>query len=311
MEADVRSSDLSSSLAVSDTLTAEEIDLIQKRLEDHNREQTNGEYDEPGIEINLVLRDRDGRVVGGVCASTMLRVMYLEALWVAQEHRKQGYGTELVLAAERIGYEKGCITSQTWSLSFQAPRFYQKIGYQVLGIYDGYPDGITEYILGKPLRLPHQVGLEEYGLRSDGRDREFAITEDVTEKEMDIVHAGLGRYVDECIGDKRDGIRIKLAIKDRTDHVIGGLLAFTTMRNLVIERIWVDERYRGMGLGRKLAMEAERRAKQSGCIAVQTYALSFQAPGFFRSLGYEVFGISNGYPDPFQEYYLIKRFELA
>jgi ribosomal protein S18 acetylase RimI-like enzyme len=133
----------------------------------------------------------------------------------------------------------------------------------------------------------------------------------VTEKEMDIVHAGLGRYVDECIGDKRDGISIKLAVKDRTDHVAGGLLAFTTMRNLVIEHIWVDERYRGVGLGRKLVMGAERRAKENGCIAVQTYALSFQAPAFFQKLGYEVFGVSDGYPNPVQEYYLIKRLEPA
>lgn len=305
------SGDPTNRFTLSDTPTEQEVNLIREGLEDYSREQTNGAYDEPGIEINLVLRDGDGHVVGGINASTMLRVMHLEALWVAKKVRRLGYGRELVLAAERMGCEKGCITSQTWSLSFQAPGFYQKIGYEVLGIYDGYPDGITEYVLGKSLQPCHQACVEGHGMRSDSRPREFFISEDVTEEEMRIVHTGLGGYVDECIGNKRDGIGIKLALKDRTDNVMGGLLAFTTMRNMVIEHIWLDGQYRGLGLGRKLVMEAERRAKESGCIAVQTYALSFQAPEFFQKLGYEVFGVSDGYPDPVKEYYLIKRLEPA
>jgi GNAT superfamily N-acetyltransferase len=304
----MESGDRSNQFTFSDTPTEVEVNLIQERLEEYNREQTSGEYDEPGIEVNLVVKDVEGSVVGGVNASTMLRVMHLEALWVADEYRKLGYGSELVLAAERIGFEKGCITSQTWSLSFQAPGFYQKIGYEVLGVYDGYPDGITETVLMKRLPPHDDARLEGHGMRSDSPSRRFSITQDVTEEEMKIVHAGLGRYVDEQIGDKRDGTRIELVIRDPTDDVIGGLLAFITMSNLIIEHLWVDERHRGLGLGRKLMMKAERIAKENGCIAAQTYALSFQAPEFFRKLGYEAFGFSDGYPDPVKEYYFIKRF---
>ena len=288
------------SLTLSDTPTERDISLIRQRMAEYNHEQTNGEYDKPGIEINLVLKDSEGKVIGGISASTQVRVMYLETLWVADEYRKRGYGRDLVLAAERVGFDRGCITSHTWSLSFQAPGFYQKIGYEILGIYDGYPDGITESVLGKHLEPHPRVGLEENG--------RFSITEDVTEEEMGIVHAGLGRYVDEHIGNKRDGIGIKLVIRDSADDVIGGLLAFTTMRNLVIELVWLDERYRGRGLGRKLILEAERIATEHGCIAVQASALSFQSPEFLRRMEYTVFGMSDGYPDPVKEYYLIKRF---
>ncbi len=288
------------SLTLSDTPTEKETGLIRQRMTEYNREQTNGEYDKPGIEINLVLKDSEGNVVGGISASTQVRVMYLETLWVADEYRKRGYGRDLVLAAENAGLEKGCITSHTWSLSFQAPGFYQKIGYELLGIYDGYPDGITESVLGKRLEPHQRDGLEENG--------RFSITEDVTEEEMGIVHAGLERHVAEQIGHKRDGIGIRLVIRDSADDVIGGLLAFTTIRNLVIELLWLDERYRGCGLGRKLILEAERIAQDHECIAVQTSVLSFQSPDFFRRMGYTVFGMSHGYPDPVKEYYLIKKF---
>jgi ribosomal protein S18 acetylase RimI-like enzyme len=296
----MHSTDCIHSFTLSDTPTEKEIGLIRQRMAEYNREQTSGEYNKPGIEINLVLRDSEGKVVGGVSASTQVRVMYLEALWVADEYRKRGYGRDLVLAAERVGFDKGCITSHTWSLSFQAPGFYQKIGYEVLGIYDGYPDGITESVLGKRLRPHQQVCLQE--------NVRFSITGNVTEEEMDIVHAGLGRYVDEKIGAKRDGVGIKLVIRDSADDVMGGLLAFTTMSNLVIELLWLDERYRRRGLGRKLILEAERIAEEHECIAVQASALSFQSPEFFHRMGYTVFGMSDGYPDPVKEYYLIKKF---
>lgn len=296
----MHSTDCIHSFTLSDTLTESEIGLIRQRMAEYNREQTNGEYDKPGIEINLVLKDSEGKVAGGVSASTQLWVMYLEALWVADAYGKHGYGRDLVLAAEHVGFENGCMTSHTWTLSFQAPGFYQKIGYEVLGVYDGYPDGITEYVLGKRLQPQQRDHLEENG--------QFSITEDVTAEEMDVVHAGLGRYVDEQIGNKRDGIGIKLVIRDSADDIIGGLLAFTTMSNLIVELVWLDEQYRGRGLGKKLILEAERIAQEHGCIAVQASALSFQSPEFFRRMGYTVFGMSDGCPDPIKEYYLIKKF---
>jgi GNAT superfamily N-acetyltransferase len=303
----MQTADSSNQLVLSDTPTREAVNLIRQRLGAYNRDQTNGRYDEPGIEIDLALKDLEGNVVGGINASTMLHVMHLEALWVAQEHRKIGYGRDLVLAAERIGFEKGCITSQTWTLSFQAPGFYQKIGYEVLGIYQGYPDGITEYVLTKSL-LPQPWACPQGNrIHNDSRSRRFSITEEVTEEEMKAVHLGLGRFVDEQIGDMRDGIPIHLAIRDPAEGVIGGLLAFTTISNMILEHVWVDERYRGRGLGRKLMLEAERVARENACIAAQAYALSFQNPGFLYRMGYEAFGVSDGYPDPVQETYFIKR----
>jgi len=294
-------------VTISSAPTEQEINLIQAKLYDYCQDQTGTEYGKPGIEVNLVLRDLKGNVVGGVSASTVMSVMFLEALWVAKEHRELGYGTDLVLAAERIGLEQGCITSQTWSLSFQAPGFYQKIGYQVLGIYDGYPDGITETVLMKRLQPLGERSSERSLPTGDSRSRRFSVTEPETKEDMDVVHVGLGSYVDECIGNKRDGIQVQLVARDRAGQFVGGLLGFTTMRNLILEQIWLHESYRGQGLGKRLLAEAEQVAIQNGCTACQTYALSFQSPGFFLKMGYEEFGVSDGFPAPVQEHYLIKR----
>jgi GNAT superfamily N-acetyltransferase len=302
----MRRADRSNQYVLDATPTEQEVDLVRSGLEAYNREQTNGDYGQPGIEINLILKDGAGRVVGGISASTMLRVMYLELLWVAEELRGRGYGRDLVLAAEQIGHEQGCITSHTWTFSFQAPGFYRKIGYELLGIYDGYRYGITEHVLKKSLQ-PDALHLARRHERRPAGP--FSITGVVTKEEMNVVHAGLREYIDEQVGDKHKGVRIRLVAKDRAGQVRGGLIGYTTLGSLVIEQVWVEEQHRGRGLGARLVSEAERIALESGCVGVQTYALSFQAPEFFRRMGYEVFGVSDGFPDPVKEVYLIKRFK--
>ncbi|MFW9920090.1 MAG: GNAT family N-acetyltransferase [Candidatus Thorarchaeota archaeon] len=60
-------------------------------------------------------------------------------------------GTRLVREGERMAKEEGCISCQTSSYSFQAPGFYQKLGYEVFGVFEGYPNDIKKYYLGKAL----------------------------------------------------------------------------------------------------------------------------------------------------------------
>lgn len=299
-------------LTLIDTPTKEEMNLVQQGLEDYNRKQTNGGLDNPGIEINLILRDGKGNVVGGLSASTMMRVMHLDVLWVAEEYRKLGCGKALVLEAEKIGHEKGCLASQTMSFSFQAPGFYQKIGYEVLGIFDGYPYGITEYVLMKRLRPYSQPFIDTVWMCDDGNSGQLSINENPTKEEMEVVHAGLNNHANRHLGDKRKKnpeIGIRFVLKDHKSKVVGGVFAWTTLRIVVVEYLWIEAPYRGVGFGNKLMVAVERVAKEKGCIAGQMSCLSFHAPDFFQKLGYEIYGISNGYPDPMKAYYFIKKFD--
>lgn len=293
---------------ISDAPTEEEMEQINNAVENHKQALTHGEYDQPGIEINLVLKDADGVVRGGVIASTMFKVMHLEVLWVDENYRGQGYGSQLVLGAEQIGFEKGCITSQTWTFSFQGPEFYPTVGYERIGIYDGYPNGITEHVFMKRLGAEvHKANLLDSGV-SVLDTQGFYLTTDVSEEDKKVLHEGLHRHVTTNIGDGYKGIRIKLVARDQDGELIGGLYAWTTLRNLIFEHIWVEEGYRKKGVGRTLMREMERIAKENGCIASQAYTFSFQAPAFFAKIGYQILGISDGYPHSVKEFYLIKKY---
>ncbi|MHA1933967.1 MAG: GNAT family N-acetyltransferase [Candidatus Thorarchaeota archaeon] len=301
----------SNRFVIIDSPTKEEMKVIQEGIDAYNRQQPYGELDVPENDIVVVLKTHDETVVGGVITSMKFGVMHLEVLWVDDKYRSLGYGRDLILEAERIGREKGYTSSQTWTFSFQAPEFYQKIGYKILGIFDGYTDNITEYVLMKRLNKDYQAPVEDNHMNQDGGSRRFTVSEGTTEESIKILHAGLGKFVAEHVGELRKNnpeIEIKLVIKNHGGDVIGGIRAGTTLKTMYIENLWIDEKYRGRGYGKELMMESERRAKENGCISGQTWVMSFHSPEFFQKLGYDAFGVSNGYPESIMEFYFIKRF---
>jgi ribosomal protein S18 acetylase RimI-like enzyme len=131
--------------------TDEEMEIISEGLRIYDGQQPFGELDVPYNDINLVLRDHDGNVVGGVITSMKTGVMHLEVLWIDERFRGQGLGRRLLTEAEKIAKEKGVVSGLTWVVSFNSPEFFQKCGYEVFGVSDGYPDPVKEYYLKKKL----------------------------------------------------------------------------------------------------------------------------------------------------------------
>jgi GNAT superfamily N-acetyltransferase len=95
---------------------------------------------------------------------------------------------------------------------------------------------------------------------------------------------------------------------DGTGALAGGLVGHTWATWLHVTYLWVDERYRGAGLGSRLLGRAERLARRErGCAAVRLETWDFQAPRFYEKRGYEVVCVIPDYPPGITEYTLVKR----
>ncbi len=96
-------------------------------------------------------------------------------------------------------------------------------------------------------------------------------------------------------------------VVDREGNTIAGCLAVMYCWNVMaIDIIWVDERYRGQGLGSDLLGEIEREAREKGCHLVHLDTFDFQAKAFYEKNGYSVFGALEDCPKGHLRYFMKK-----
>ena len=77
--------------------------------------------------------------------------MHIDILWVDENHRKQGLGTQLLKAAESEAINRGCHSVHVDTMSWQAPDFYKKHGYEIISELNDIPNGNKKYHLIKKL----------------------------------------------------------------------------------------------------------------------------------------------------------------
>ena len=137
-----------------------EIRFIREALYQFNREQVG---DDGHASLNIVEYDEDGNVIGGILGGTYWGWMYVDILWVSEKHRRKGIGKKLLCAAEKEALRRGCHHVHLDTMSWQAPEFYKKQGYDIIGVLPDIPSGNQKYLLIKALQKQRN-GCENDGL---------------------------------------------------------------------------------------------------------------------------------------------------
>ena len=101
--------------------------------------------------LNIVEYDGDN-IIGGILGGTYWGWLYVDILWVDEKYRRQGLGSKLLAEAEKEAIRRGCHHVHVDTMSWQAPGFYKKHGYEVIGILPDIPQGNQKYLLMKALR---------------------------------------------------------------------------------------------------------------------------------------------------------------
>ena len=101
--------------------------------------------------VNLFLRDAGDEVMGGLLAAVWGGVLFIRILWVSEALRGRGFGRRLMEMAERRAVERGCRHIFVDTFSFQAPGFYEKLGYQIYAKAEDWPLGHAHHFFRKDL----------------------------------------------------------------------------------------------------------------------------------------------------------------
>jgi GNAT superfamily N-acetyltransferase len=132
------------------------------------------------------------------------------------------------------------------------------------------------------------------------------VPEVVAEADMKALSAGLHAHT-AAAGIVLERKPIAVFAKDESDKTVGGASGYTWGGWLFVNGLWVDEGARKHGLGRKLMTAIESAAAARGCHHVHLDTFDFQAPDFYRSLGYREFAVLDDYPIGHRRFFLAKQ----
>ncbi|CAI1957162.1 GNAT family N-acetyltransferase [Serratia nevei] len=136
-------------IEISDRVTPEITSCIAEGLDRFNDQQI-GYGDR--LPLAVVVKDPEsGDVLGGITGRSSLGLLFLDLFYLPEALRGAGLGSELLRRFEQEGRRRGCLSAVLYTISFQAPDFYQRHGWQRMGEVPCLPPGTSRIFMSKTL----------------------------------------------------------------------------------------------------------------------------------------------------------------
>ncbi|CAJ0817469.1 Acetyltransferase [Ralstonia wenshanensis] len=136
-------------IIVTDAADDESIQVIGNG-QNHFNDQHVGYGDRQPLAV-LVRDPQSGDVVGGASGRTSLGMLFLDLFHLPETLRGMGIGTEVLRRFEEEGRRRGCRSAVLYTISFQAPEFYERNGWVRFGEVPCDPPGTSRIFLSKML----------------------------------------------------------------------------------------------------------------------------------------------------------------
>ena len=138
-------------------------------------------------------------------------------------------------------------------------------------------------------------------------DEEYQIisVDDPQEIPWGIIGGGISNFNDQQAGDDQ-GKNLCFVLQEPDEEIVGGVIGATHWDWFYINLMWLKEEFGGRGYGQRLLTLAEAEARQQGAKYAYLETFSFQAPGFYKKYGYEVYGELNDFPQGHKRFFLKK-----
>lgn len=133
---------------VVDAPSADDMAVLGARLGEFNASVTAiGD----GRLIGVFVRAGNGELTAGLHGHTWGGTCEVSRLWVSEAMRRRGLGSQLMQAAEEEARGRGCRQMFLSTYTFQAPGFYERLGFEEVGRVSDYPVGHYQVFMVKRL----------------------------------------------------------------------------------------------------------------------------------------------------------------
>jgi GNAT superfamily N-acetyltransferase len=136
-------------LTITETPDADSVAQITTGLETFNERHAGARSQSIAV---LATDPGNGRTLGGLLGRISLGWLFIDLFFLPEELRGNGFGTHLIGVAENEARRRGCRHSVLYTLTFQAPDFYSRRGYETFGRIECDPPGHARVFMHKELQ---------------------------------------------------------------------------------------------------------------------------------------------------------------
>lgn len=123
--------------------------IINDGLKEYNQTKI-GPYEI--IPFNIYAIDTQEKVIAGIKGEFINQLVRVNLVWVDENNRNKGIGTKLFEALEKYAKEHNYKIIQLFTTDFQAPGFYEKLGFTCMAKVDRvFVGGKIDYLMRKVL----------------------------------------------------------------------------------------------------------------------------------------------------------------
>ena len=138
-------------LKVSDKIDQKSYDNVVELLFAYSRSTTQRLRNEISKPLEIIARNEKEDIIGGLYGRSIWGTLEIKTFVVKSENRNEGIGRQLMTAAEIEAKNRNCRYISLDTFSFQAPEFYEKLGFKKIGTESDFPEGFEKYYYRKKI----------------------------------------------------------------------------------------------------------------------------------------------------------------
>ncbi|KAB2857349.1 MAG: GNAT family N-acetyltransferase [Anaerolineae bacterium] len=236
-------------------------------------------------------------ILGGIEGQLSGSWLYIDTLWLDESLRGKGYGVRLMNVIEQAAVQRGVQKAFLGTATFQAPAFYKKLGYQVVGEMPMATTAYHQFLMARQPLTPYDVPAET----------EIQLAAPPSEGDLDRLGEHLRDYNNRYIALNQSLFGAAF-LKDESGKICGGITGYRVFESaLFLGAIWMDEPMRGQGYETGLITTYEQAAMQNGILSAAISIADDDLAGCFEAVGYQVLGVFPDFPAGRTSRYLIKQ----
>ena len=136
---------------VNEKIDQESYDKVVELLIEYNLSKTQQLKKDINKPIEIIARNNTWEKIGGLYGRSIWGTMEIKTFVVKTENRNDGIGRKLISEAEKEAKNRNCRFISLDTFSFQAPKFYEKLGFIKIGTETDFPKGFEKYYYRKKL----------------------------------------------------------------------------------------------------------------------------------------------------------------